>query len=88
MFVPVGLYGAQKWMRAGYRWCEMTLQSRRITMLKYARKAMKILDPNMPNGTYDWRDGRRVTKEGVRLYIEGTDTLAGRYAGSDLLCRD
>ena len=42
--------------------------------------AMKILDPNMPDGTYDWRDGRRVVKEGVRLYIEGTDTLAGRYA--------
>lgn len=44
---------------------------------------MKILDPNMPDGTYDWRDGRRVTKEGFRLYIEGTDTLAGRYAITD-----
>ena len=33
----------------------------------------------MPDGTYDWRDGRRVTKEGARLYIEGTDTLAGRF---------
>lgn len=39
---------------------------------------MKILDPNMPDGVYDWRDGRRVVKEGVRLYIENTDTLAGR----------
>ena len=46
----------------------------------YPILAMKILDPNMPDGTYDWRDGRRVVKEGVRLYIEGTDTLAGRYA--------
>ncbi|KAI5116892.1 hypothetical protein M0805_004160 [Coniferiporia weirii] len=39
--------------------------------------AMKILDPNMPDGTYEWRDDRRVVKEGVRLFIEGTDTLAG-----------
>ena len=41
--------------------------------------AMKILDPHMRDGVHEWRDGTRVVKEGVRLYIEGTDTLAGRY---------
>ncbi|KAL5478928.1 NAG2 [Sanghuangporus weigelae] len=50
--------------------------------------AMKILDPNMPNGTYDWRDGRRVVKEGVRLYIEGTDTLAGSVVTLDTCVRN
>jgi len=41
--------------------------------------AMKILDPNLKDGTYEWRDGQRYVKEGDRLYLEGTDTLAGRY---------
>ena len=41
--------------------------------------AMSKLDPTLPDGPHPWRDGRRVVKEGVRLYIEGTDTLAGRY---------
>lgn len=50
--------------------------------------AMKILDPNMPDGTYDWRDGRRVVKEGVRLYIEGTDTLAGSVVTLDTCVRN
>jgi len=40
---------------------------------------MSVLDPHMEDGIYDWREGRKVVKEGVRLYIAGTDTLAGRY---------
>jgi len=40
---------------------------------------MKILDPNLQDGTYEWRDGQRYVKEGDKLYLEGTDTLAGRY---------
>jgi N-acetylglucosamine-6-phosphate deacetylase len=40
---------------------------------------MKILDPNLKDGAYEWRDGKRYIKEGDRLYLEGTDTLAGRY---------
>lgn len=40
---------------------------------------MKILDPNLPDGVHAWRDGRRFVKEGVKVYLEGTDTLAGRY---------
>jgi hypothetical protein len=40
--------------------------------------AMCVLDPHLPDGPYAWRDGRRFVKDGDRLYVEGTDTLAGR----------
>jgi N-acetylglucosamine-6-phosphate deacetylase len=39
---------------------------------------MKILDPNLKDGVHEWRDGKRFVKEGVKLYLEGTNTLAGR----------
>jgi N-acetylglucosamine-6-phosphate deacetylase len=42
--------------------------------------AMKILDPNLRDGVHEWRDGKRFVKEGDKLYLEGTETLAGRYA--------
>jgi N-acetylglucosamine-6-phosphate deacetylase len=32
----------------------------------------------LPNGTYDWTNGKRITKEGMRLHLEGEDTIAGR----------
>ena len=41
--------------------------------------AMKILDPHLGDGPHEWRDGKRFIKEGDRLYLEGTDTLAGRF---------
>ncbi|KAJ3828849.1 carbohydrate esterase family 9 protein [Lentinula raphanica] len=41
--------------------------------------AMKILDPNLRDGVHEWRDGKRFVKEGDKLYLEGTDTLAGRH---------
>ena len=41
--------------------------------------AMKILDPHLCDGPHEWRDGKRFVKEGDRLYLEGTDTLAGRF---------
>ena len=31
-----------------------------------------------PNGTYDWTNGKRVTKEGMRLTLENEETIAGR----------
>jgi N-acetylglucosamine-6-phosphate deacetylase len=34
----------------------------------------------LPNGTYDWTNGTRITKDGMRLHLEGEETLAGRYA--------
>lgn len=40
--------------------------------------AMKILDPKLQDGVHEWRGGRRLVKEGDRLYLEGTTTLAGR----------
>lgn len=40
---------------------------------------MKILDPHLQDGVHEWRDGKRFVKEGDKLYLEGTDTLAGRY---------
>lgn len=40
---------------------------------------MKILDPNLQDGIHEWRDGKRFVKEGDRLCLEGTNTLAGRY---------
>ena len=42
--------------------------------------AVYILDANLKDGIYEWRDGRRYVKEGDKLYLEGTDTLAGRCA--------
>lgn len=40
---------------------------------------MSFLDPHLPDGPHDWRDGRRVNKKGDKLVIDGTDTLAGRF---------
>lgn len=40
--------------------------------------AMRILDPHLQDGIHAWRDGRRFVKEGDKLYLEGTTTLAGR----------
>ncbi len=46
---------------------------------------MKILDPHLQDGVHEWRDGKRFVKEGDKLYLEGTNTLAGRCVA---LCRD
>ena len=40
--------------------------------------AQKILDPHLQDGVYEWRDGKRFVKAGYKLYLEGTNTLAGR----------
>jgi N-acetylglucosamine-6-phosphate deacetylase len=40
--------------------------------------AQKILDPNLRDGVHEWRDEQRFVKEGDKLYLEGTNTLAGR----------
>ena len=41
--------------------------------------AMKILDPHLHDGVHEWRDGQRFVKAGDKLFLKGTDTLAGRY---------
>ena len=45
---------------------------------------MKILDPHLKDGVHEWRDGKRFVKEGDKLYLEGTDTLAGRSVSPPL----
>jgi len=50
--------------------------------------AMKILDPHLKNGIHDWRDGRRFYKEGDKLYVEGTTTLAGSVITLDKCVRN
>ncbi|KAF5354888.1 hypothetical protein D9756_005465 [Leucocoprinus leucothites] len=50
--------------------------------------AMKILDPHLKDGAYEWRDGQRYVKEGDRLYLEGTDTLAGSVVTLDKCVRN
>uniref|UniRef100_D8Q9U9 N-acetylglucosamine-6-phosphate deacetylase n=1 Tax=Schizophyllum commune (strain H4-8 / FGSC 9210) TaxID=578458 RepID=D8Q9U9_SCHCM len=50
--------------------------------------AMKILDPNLKDGVHEWRDGKRFVKEGDRLYLEGTDTLAGSVVTLDKCVRN
>ncbi|KAF8891794.1 Metallo-dependent hydrolase [Infundibulicybe gibba] len=49
--------------------------------------AMKILDPHLRDGIHEWRDGKRFVKEGDRLYLEGTDTLAGSVVTLDTCVR-
>ncbi|CAE6494007.1 unnamed protein product [Rhizoctonia solani] len=39
--------------------------------------AMSMLDPHLSDGVHEWRDGKRLVKQGDKLFIEGTDTLAG-----------
>ncbi|KDR75676.1 hypothetical protein GALMADRAFT_248289 [Galerina marginata CBS 339.88] len=50
--------------------------------------AMKILDPNLKDGVHEWRDGKRFVKEGERLYLEGTTTLAGSVVTLDHCVRN
>lgn len=40
--------------------------------------AQSPMDPALPDGVHDWRPGVKFRKEGYKVTIEGTDTLAGR----------
>ncbi|KAL0955867.1 hypothetical protein HGRIS_002067 [Hohenbuehelia grisea] len=50
--------------------------------------AMKILDPHLKDGVHEWRDGKRFVKEGDKLYLEGTNTLAGSVVTLDKCVRN
>jgi N-acetylglucosamine-6-phosphate deacetylase len=39
---------------------------------------MTVVSDEDPDGIHEWHDGRRFYKEGDKLYLEGTTTLAGR----------
>lgn len=49
---------------------------------------MKILDPNLKDGVHEWRDGKKLVKEGFKLYLEGTTTLAGSIVALDTCIRN
>lgn len=34
----------------------------------------------LQNGTYEWTNGKRITKDGMHLHLEGEETIAGRYS--------
>ncbi|KAF8548988.1 carbohydrate esterase family 9 protein [Imleria badia] len=50
--------------------------------------AMRILDPHLKDGIHEWRDSRRLFKEGDKLYLEGTTTLAGSVVTLDKCVRN
>ncbi|RDB25489.1 N-acetylglucosamine-6-phosphate deacetylase [Hypsizygus marmoreus] len=50
--------------------------------------AMKILDPHLRDGVHEWRDGQRFIKDGYKLYLEGTTTLAGSVVTLDTSIRN
>ena len=49
---------------------------------------MRILDPNLKDGIHEWRDGKKLVKEGFKLYLEGTTTLAGSIVTLDTCVRN
>lgn len=56
-----------------------------MTAESYAYPAMRILNPHLKDGVHAWRDGHRFVKEGDKLYLEGTTTLAGRSVSAHIL---
>ena len=46
------------------------------------------MDPNLPDGVHDWRPGLKFRKEGYRVVIDGTNTLAGSCSPMPYLIRN
>ena len=42
--------------------------------------AVKFFDPKLQDGVHEWHGGRKIVKEGDKIYLEGTTILAGRRA--------
>ncbi|WVQ82742.1 N-acetylglucosamine-6-phosphate deacetylase [Cryptococcus sp. DSM 104549] len=42
--------------------------------------AQSIMDPSLPDGVLDWRPGIKFRKEGLKVLVDGTNTLAGSAA--------
>ncbi|PWN50657.1 Metallo-dependent hydrolase [Violaceomyces palustris] len=49
--------------------------------------AMPWMDPEKPDGIYDWRENQRVVKKGYQVTLEGTTTLAGSVVPMDACVR-
>ena len=47
-------------------------------MSAHLYQAVKILDPKLQDGVHEWHSGRKIVKEGDKIYLEGTTILAGR----------
>ncbi|KAM0748066.1 Metallo-dependent hydrolase [Meredithblackwellia eburnea MCA 4105] len=50
--------------------------------------AMPLMNPRLPDGRHHWREGRYIRKEGMSLYIDGTETLAGSAITMDQCIRN
>ncbi|KAI5475092.1 Metallo-dependent hydrolase [Pseudohyphozyma bogoriensis] len=50
--------------------------------------AMSLMNPRLPDGRHDWREGRYITKTGLSLFVDGTDTLAGSAISMDHCVRN
>ena len=46
------------------------------------------MDPNLPDGVHDWRPGLKFRKEGYKVVIDGTNTLAGSCSPLPYLLRN
>jgi len=49
---------------------------------------MKVLGPNSKDGIHERRDGKRIVREGAKLYPEGTTILAGSVDTLDTCVRN
>jgi len=55
----------------------------KLAYRSHPRGAILVTDAmaqlGLPNGTYEWTNGKKITKEGMYLHLEGEETIAGRY---------
>ncbi|KAF9268583.1 Metallo-dependent hydrolase [Marasmius fiardii PR-910] len=50
--------------------------------------ALHILDPHLQDGVHEWHHGKRLFKDGDKLYVDGTNTLAGTCVPLDKCVRN
>ncbi|KAK7036417.1 hypothetical protein VNI00_011614 [Paramarasmius palmivorus] len=52
------------------------------------KATLHILDPNLQDGVHEWHHGKRLFKDGDKLYVDGTTTLAGSCVTLDKCVRN
>ncbi|KAL0072468.1 N-acetyl-glucosamine-6-phosphate deacetylase [Marasmius tenuissimus] len=50
--------------------------------------ALHILDPHLKDGVHEWHHGKKVFKDGDKLYVHGTTTLCGSCVTLDKCVRN